>query len=402
MNSDRKNLAILFFTMVVVMLGFGMVIPIMPFYVKSFGASGKALGALMAVYGLMQFIFAPIWGGLSDRHGRKPILMIGILGNAATMLLFALSSELWMLFAARALAGVLSSATLPTAMAYVSDTTTERQRGGGMGMIGAAMGVGMVLGPGIGGWLAVRSLSTPFFLGSFLSIVALLLVWWLLPEPRRPEEPANTLDQSSRFAMLKQALVGPIGMLLVISFLLTFGLTNFEAVFGLYAADRYSYGTQMVGGVLTFIGVISALAQGLLTGPLTRRFGEVAIIRWALACTSLGFVLLTLPQTMPQVLLATGFFVFSNSMLNPSVASLISKRTPYPQGVSMGLNNSFLSLGRIVGPLWAGFSYDASLNMPYFSGAAIMLVGFFISLLTIHPQENALPEATPAPAGDLP
>jgi DHA1 family multidrug resistance protein-like MFS transporter len=350
----------------------------------------------------MQFIFAPIWGALSDRRGRKPILMLGILGNAITMLLFALSSELWMLFASRALAGVLSSATLPTAMAYISDTTTERQRGGGMGMIGAAMGVGMVLGPGLGGWLAGGSLSTPFFLAAGLSMIALLLVWWLLPESHQAESHLHTPAAGNRFAMLWRALGGPIGMLLVISFLITFGLTNFESVFGLYASDRYSYGPQMVGAVLTFIGVISALAQGVLTGPLTRRFGELVIIRSALACTSLGFVLLTLPQTLPQVLLATGFFVFSNSMLNPSVASLISKRTPYPQGVSMGLNNSFLSLGRIAGPLWAGFSYDASMNMPYFSGAAIILVGFFISLFAIHSQEAAAPEAAPTPAGDLP
>ena len=139
MHSNRKNLSILFFTMVVVMLGFGMVIPILPFYIKSFGASGRALGALMAVYGLMQFIFAPLWGEVSDRRGRKPILMVGLFGNALAMLLMGLSTQLWMLFAGRVLAGVLSSATLPTAMAYIGDTTSKEQRGGGMGLIGATV-----------------------------------------------------------------------------------------------------------------------------------------------------------------------------------------------------------------------------------------------------------------------
>jgi MFS family permease len=126
----NKNTWILFFTLIVVMLGFGMIIPIMPFYIKSFGASGSALGALMATYGLLQFLFAPFWGSLSDRYGRKPILLIGVLGNALAQLLFGLSTSLWMLFAARALAGILSSATLPTAMAYIGDTTSEEDRSG--------------------------------------------------------------------------------------------------------------------------------------------------------------------------------------------------------------------------------------------------------------------------------
>jgi len=162
MTSNRRNLIILFYTMVVIMLGFGMVIPILPFYIKSMGASGTALGALMATYAVMQFIFAPVWGSLSDRYGRRPILMVGILGNALAQLIFGLSTHLWMLFAARTLAGILSSATLPTAMAFIGDSTSERDRGGGMGMMGAAMGVGMLLGPGIAGFLATRWLALPF------------------------------------------------------------------------------------------------------------------------------------------------------------------------------------------------------------------------------------------------
>ncbi len=148
--NQKKNLSILFFTLIVIMLGFGMVIPVMPFLVKSFGASGSAMGTLMASYALMQFLFAPFWGSLSDRFGRKPILMIGVLGNAIAQLLFGLSTELWMLFVARILAGILSSATMPTAMAYISDSTTHKERGGGMGLLGAAMGIGMVIGPGSG------------------------------------------------------------------------------------------------------------------------------------------------------------------------------------------------------------------------------------------------------------
>lgn len=366
------------------MLGFGMIIPILPFYIQSFGASGKALGALMATYGLLQFIFAPLWGSLSDRIGRKPVLIIGVLGNALSQILFGLSTQLWMLFVARAMSGVLSSATLPTAMAYIGDSTTQEKRGGGMGIIGAAMGLGMVLGPGLGGILAKSSLALPFFIAGGLSLLALGLVFIFLPEPVRPPQPVGTIQTvnhtPSRLSGLRQALVGPLGMLFFLSFLVTFGLTNFEGIFGLYAAEVYKYDPQHVGFLLMVVGLVSAVMQGAVTGPATRRFGEQQIILYSLIGTALGFVFLTQARGIFQILPAMIFFVSSNAMLNPSVASLISKRTNEGQGITMGLNNSFLSLGRIAGPLWAGFAFDMHINLPYLTGALIMLAGFGISL----------------------
>ena len=375
--------------MIVVMLGFGMIIPILPFYIKSFGASGSALGALMAIFGLTQFIFAPLWGSLSDRYGRKPILMIGIIGNAIAQLLFGLSSALWMLFAARALSGILSSATLPTAMAYISDNTTREERGGGMGIIGAAMGIGMVIGPGIGGWLAGYSLSLPFFLASALSLVALVMVYFILPEAKRVPVDKPAKIQGLQLRSMVLALVGPLGILYLMAFLLTFGLTNFEGVFGLYAAERYSSTAQQVGLILMVVGFISAVVQGGLTGPLTRRFGEVKIIQASLLSSALGFVLMTRADSLPLVMLSVAYFVASNAMLNPSVASLISKRASGGQGMALGLANAFLSLGRIVGPLWAGFAFDINLNLPYWSGAVIMLAGFGLSLWALKQYDRS-------------
>src|SRR5512147_1303228 len=178
----NRNIAILFFTLIVVMLGFGVIIPILPFLVEKFGGSGVAMGMLMAVFSLMQFIFSPFWGDLSDRYGRKPILLLGTLGNGLTMIGFGLSTNLWSLYLFRALGGILSSATLPTAMAFIGDSTEEHERGGGMGIVGAAMGVGMVLGPGIGGMMGGKSLQAPFFLSAALSLLAMTLIWFLLPE----------------------------------------------------------------------------------------------------------------------------------------------------------------------------------------------------------------------------
>src|SRR5690606_23529775 len=178
----NKNIIILFLTLVIVMMGFGMIIPLIGSYVDSFGASGRELGLLMASFALMQFIFAPIWGGLSDRFGRKKIPLVGITGFAVSQLMFGLATELWMLFVSRILAGMLSAATGPTAMAYISDSTTDEDRGAGMGIMGAAMGVGMTLGPGIGGLLAKNSLSTPFFVAAGVSTLTLILIAVVLPE----------------------------------------------------------------------------------------------------------------------------------------------------------------------------------------------------------------------------
>lgn len=378
---SQKNVVILFFTLIVIMMGFGMVIPILPFYITSFGASGSALGALMASYAVMQFIFAPIWGGLSDQFGRKPILMIGVLGNVIAQLLFGLSTSMWMLFASRILAGLLSSATLPTAMAYISDSTSHKNRSGGMGILGAAMGIGMVIGPGIAGWLANISLSTPFFLASALSALALVLVWAILPESL-PVEKRVTSSKKIRGPQLDQmwkSLNSPIGFLFFIAFLLSFGLTNFESIFGLYALIRFEYGPSQVGILLTLIGLISAIAQGLLTGPMTKRWGEVNVIKISLLASGIGFPLMLLATSYITILLTLGFFVLANSLLRPAVASLISKRATTGQGIAMGLNNSFMSLGRSIGPLVAGFFFDLNINLPYITGGIIFLLGFVLS-----------------------
>jgi len=259
-TTNRRSLLLLFLTLVVVMMGFGMVIPLLGFYVDHFGAGGWALGLLMSSYAVMQFIFSPIWGSLSDRYGRKPILALGILGNALAQLLFGMATQLWMLFAARILAGILSSATLPTTLAYIGDVTSEDERGGGMGVLGAAMGIGMVIGPGLGGLLAAESLSTPFFLAAALSLAAFLLLLAFLPESLHPDQrKAGVLLRGPQWREMGQALLGPLGAPLLLAGIMSFGLTNFEGVFSLYALQRYGYGPERVGFILMLIGLTSAV-----------------------------------------------------------------------------------------------------------------------------------------------
>jgi len=367
--------------MVVVMLSFGIIIPILPFYIESFGGGGLEMGWLMAIFSLMQFFFSPIWGAVSDRFGRKPVLILGAFGNAFALIIMGLATDLPTLYVARALGGILSSATLPTAMAFISDSTDEKQRGGGMGIIGAAMGLGMILGPGIGGATAGSAIYIPFFVGAGLSLVAMALTWLFLPESLPLEQRQTTLKlQGPQLGSMWQALFGPLGFLLVLAFLNNFALTNFEGIFGFYAQRRFNYDPATIGMIMTVVGISSTIAQGLLTGPATRRFGDEAVIKASLIASVGGFLIMLTGNNLPTVMLTTSLFIFSNAMLRPGVSSLISKRASGGQGMAMGLNNAYMSLGRIVGPVWAGTALDINLSYPFITGAIIMLVSFIASL----------------------
>jgi DHA1 family multidrug resistance protein-like MFS transporter len=390
MNPSKRNLYILTFVLFVVMLGYGIIIPILPFYIESMGAGGTELGLLVASYAVMRLIFGPIWGSLSDRLGRKPILLIGILGYAVTMVWFGLATQLWMLFAARILAGILSSATAPTTMAFIGDSTPEKERGGGMGLLGAAGGIGTIVGPVLGGFLAGDSLAMPFFLAAGLSVLSLLLAIAFLPESL-PAEARQTFQKNEKLINLKswgQAIISPIGSLLALTFVSTCGLMIFTNVFGLYALEKFSFGPEDVGVMMMVLGLVSAVAQGLLAGPVTKKWGDRTIIKVGLFATAIGYGLMLLADTYTTILLATAFFALTVALQIPALTSLTSQRATVPQGIAMGLSNSFVSLGRIVGPLVGGFLFDLNILFPYLSGAAIMGIGFIASLIVFKEESR--------------
>jgi DHA1 family multidrug resistance protein-like MFS transporter len=391
--NNRRNLVILFITLVIMMMGFGIIIPILPDLVVNFGGTGMAMGALMAIFSFMQFLFSPMWGSLSDRFGRKPILMLGVFGNAISMLALGLSTQLWMLFAARGLAGILSSATLPTAMAYISDSTDEKSRGGGMGVIGAAMGLGMILGPGAGGMLSAISLQAPFYFAAGLSLLAMGAIWYFLPESLVVEKRETTLSlKGPQIKAMWESLFGPIAFLFITAFMISFAVTNFEGIYAYYAKERYGYGPETIGVILTAIGIISVVVQGGLTGIATRKFGEVNVIKTSLIASVAGFLVMLLANNLTTVILTAAFFILANSMLRPAVSSLISQRTTQGQGIAMGLNNAYMSLGRVIGPLWAGVVIDINLSFPFITGAAVMLIVFLASLVFLKENLSTIPK----------
>jgi DHA1 family multidrug resistance protein-like MFS transporter len=391
LTSHRKNIYILSFSLIVVMLGFGMVMPIFPFLLKQFGTSGDEYGLLIALYAVMQLIFSPVWGSISDQVGRKPVMLIGMAGVTLTLVMFGFADRLWMIFAARILSGLLASAMMPTAMAYVGDCTNEEERGDAIGKLGGAMALGVILGPGIGGWLAGDSLTLPFFIAAGLSLISLVLIAVILPESLPPQV-RQAASQKIKFADLAElwhALFGPIGILLLMALIVSFGATNFQAIFGLYALEKFDFNIQQVGTILVVVGIVSAIIQGLLTGPFTKRFGEPFMIKLTLLTNSLGFLVLMLANSYSTVLLTTGIYVLSHALLRPSVQALTSRRAAGGQGTAMGMNASFMSLGQIAGPIWAGVVFDVNMNYPYLSGAVILFLGFLVSLFWVKEEPKA-------------
>jgi len=391
-TASRKNVFILSFTLLVVMLGYGMVMPIMPFYIEHFGAGGTELGWLMSTYSLMQLISAPLWGILSDRYGRKPILSIGVLGYAITLFMFGLAKSFTMLFIARSLSGILSSATMPTAMAYIGDNTPQKEKSKGMGQLGAMVGVGVIVGPLMGGLLSTDSLSLPFFIGSGLAFLALLLVIFLLPESHAPKSDTEKQASPTREVYLR-VLLSPAGILLLLIFIMSFGMTNFQGMIGLYVVDKFAFDTTQVGTIWMLMGGILILAQGGLVGPLTKKFGDLNLIKVGLLGGAVGFVFVAIAADYITTMLALGFFILTLALIGPALNSYISNFAGESQGTVMGLNSAMNSLGRVVGPLWGGYIYDINIEFPFYSGAATLLLGLLVSLVGLknHPPAETNP-----------
>ena len=383
--SGRKSLFILSFTLLVVMLGYGIAMPMLPFYIEKFGVGGKEFGWMMASYSFMQLICAPLWGLLSDRFGRKPILAVGVLGYAISFFMFGMAKSFSVLFIARALSGVLSSATTPTAMAYVGDNAQPEQRSQSMGQLGAMIGLGVILGPLLGGLLSTDSLSLPFFVGAGLALLAFLLVLALLPESHTQSNGAEKARTpfAGMLPQYRAVLRGPAGALLVLILLISFGLANLQNMVGLYAVDKLNADTTQVSAVWMVMGVSMIVVQGGLVGWLSRRVGEMKLIRISLLGGMVGFVIIAQAANLVQLLAVLAFIMLALSLLSPSLNASISRYGGEHQGALMGVNNAMISLGRVLGPLWGGYLYDLNMDFSFYSGAVMLAIGWLVSMVAV-------------------
>ncbi len=385
----NKQLGILFLVVFVDLLGFGMVIPVMPRYAAELGAPTAWIGLLLTGYSAMQFVFAPIWGRLSDRLGRRPVLLSSIAMTAVGFVGYSLAPSFGWLLASRLFAGA-ATANLAIARAYVADVTTPENRSKGMGMIGASFGLGFILGPALASWLSRYSLAAPGYAAAALSLANLVAAWLILPEPERRTRAARR----PRF----EALTGElrhrgIRRLLLTSFIAILAFAALEATFSLFANDVFQLDQAHVGYVFAYIGVVAVVMQGGLIGPLTRRFGEARLLVVGLALQAVTFVILPYVGTLGGMLAVLAPMSVGSGLTQPSISSLLSRMARKDdQGGTLGIGESASAMGRIVGPEAGTFTYShISFAFPYVAGGVLMALAAAVAatLLTARLDDDA-------------
>jgi multidrug resistance protein len=376
---EKSRLLLLFLTLFFVMLGFGIIIPNLAYYAKDTGATTAEIAILMSIYSGMQLLFAPIWGRLSDKHGRKPAILLGLIGNAVALIGFGLAKDYVWLLIARGAAGIASAAVLPSVMAYVADITTPEERGKGMGLMGAAMGLGFILGPAIGGVMGRHD--TPFFVAGGLSVLNFLFALILLPESLQKGITDETAEDrhewvSPREIFRQTTLKSPLTPLFLVAFFSTFSFAGLEMTFPLFIEDRWNYGEREMGWMFMFIGAIAVPLQGGLLGRLINSLGERRIILIGLLLSAIGMALLLNAYSFVTLTVYLTIAGVGNQLIRPTNASWISKQTRIGQGAAIGIMDAFLSLGRILGPLLGGWLY-AKEAYPYAVLSGILLITTF-------------------------
>jgi MFS transporter, DHA1 family, tetracycline resistance protein len=389
-------LVIIFVTVFIDLLGFGIIIPLLPFYAEAFGASAFTIGLLGSVFSLMQFLVAPICGRWSDRIGRRPIIVGGLLASCAAYVALALADSLALIFAARIIGGI-AGGNIPTAQAYIADITTGEDRAKGMGLIGAAFGLGFIVGPALGGILTRFGHSAPMWFAAALCLGNFLAALFLLPESRHGNHERASFG---RLDLLKRARRHP-GLLglLVVFFLLSTAFSGFEATFALFAAYRFGFTAETIGFVFALIGVVLALVNGVLVGRVVPRLGERRVIPIAIALTGLGILLVPFSATVLVLCIACATMAVGMGFNSPALTSAVSRvADPTEQGGMLGLAQSLAALGRIAGPAWGGLLFDrAGPTVPYVSAASIMGLALVLAIVAVR-RARFHTAPTPPPA----
>jgi MFS transporter, DHA1 family, tetracycline resistance protein len=369
--SLKGPLGIVLLTVVIDLVGFGIVLPILPLWAETFGASPIEIGLLTASYSLMQVIFAPFWGRLSDRVGRRPVILVTLAGSAVSALVIGFAGTLWVLFLGRILNGV-SGASYAAAQAYVADITTKEDRARGMGLIGAAFGIGFILGPAIGALFSLIDQSAPFFAAAALAAANFAWAWARLPESRTRTQAAPV---GSRLEQLRRALASrDLGPLIGLSFIATFAFVGMESTFALLGDRRFDYGPAEMGLLFAFVGVAAAVGQGFLVWKLVKRHGEHAVLVLGLAGTAAGLGLMAVATSLPLMLAALAILGTTSGLAFATTSALISRAaSDHEQGGILGITASVSGVARIAGPIVAGALFQ---NVDV---AAPLVVGAFLT-----------------------
>jgi MFS transporter, DHA1 family, tetracycline resistance protein len=393
-NGLLSPLPILLLTVFVDMVGFGIVVPVLPLYSERFAASPFAIGMLMAVYSGMGFIFSPIVGALSDRLGRRSILLFSTIGQATGFFIMGTANSLVWLFVARIIDGIFG-ANVSTTQAYVADVTPPEDRSRAMGLLGAAFGVGFIFGPMIGGVLSQISLSAPFHFAAGLAAANAVLIFFVLPESLPVQDDSQAADQT--FVTLFREGLGAIILPLMAAYL--FMMTGFSILtsfFAIFTEDRFGFHASANGYIFAGIGVIAVIVQGTLIGPLVKNFGEKRIAIAGLAFLACSLFVMPLVQTRFTLLLVAAGLAIGNSFINPTINGLVSRSVnKYWQGRVLGLMQAAASLGRFFGPLLGGWllAFNAKRTLdfgkaPFWVGSALLIVSLVLTTAVSVRQAN--------------
>ncbi|WP_337989598.1 MFS transporter [Lysinibacillus sp. JNUCC 51] len=379
------TLSILLSNLFIAFLGIGLVIPVLPTIMNELKISGSVVGYMVAAFAITQLIVSPIAGKMVDSIGRKIMIVAGLFIFGFSELLFGLGRTVEMLFISRMLGGVSAAFIMPAVTAYIADITTLSQRSKALGYMSAAISTGFIIGPGIGGFLAEFGTRIPFYAAGILGFLAAILSIILLKEPTRTSD-----DTESAPSILGSAkrIFSPLYLIpFVLIFVLSFGLAAFESLFSLFVDHKFAFTPSDIAIIITGSGVVGAVAQLVLFDWLTKKMGEINLIRYSLILSAVLTFAMTIVNHYFAILFVTFFIFVGFDLIRPAVTSYLSKIAGNEQGFVGGMNSMFTSLGNIFGPILGGILFDINLNYPYYFATIVLAIGVILALFWRKPKQ---------------
>lgn len=388
MQDQRKKIIVLMINMFIAIGSFGIIIPILPAYLMSIGEGGMAAGLMIAIFAGAQFVMSPIAGKWADQVGRRKMIIAGLSGLTLSMFVFYFSDSIWVLYTSRVIGGIGAALLIPAIFAYVADITTMDQRAKGNSYISAAMSLGIVIGPGIGGFLADYDLKLPLLVSALVSLLSVIFSVIVLKESRETGDVLGSVKQEPMVKKLAQSVQKPYFIPLVITLVMSFGLMAYESVLGLFVDNQFGATPKQIAVMVTSTGIVSVVMQLLVVDRLVRRFGEGIILNFFIALTALCFFLSLFASTYVLFFMITLVVFLATSILRPVLNTLISKLAGNEQGFAMGMNNAYMSIGNVIGPLLAGVLYDVNIIYPFLLGFVVLGITILVSVVWQRNQKS--------------